>query len=245
MSTYISVWPVIILALIHFLGTRLKTLSGVPRSIWLSMAGGVSVAYVFLHLFPELNEGQTHVEDRLPGEAFLRHHVYIVALVGLIVFYGLERAAILSRQKKQEQAKQDLPSAGVFWIHIGSFAVYNALIGYLLFTREEGAFTQLLLFSIAMALHFMVNDFGLLEHHKDRYVHTGRWILVLALIAGWAIGFFVELSHTLLALVLAFVGGGIVLNVLKEELPEERESRYWAFILGALAYGSLLLSIQE
>ncbi|MBU1820078.1 MAG: ZIP family metal transporter, partial [Bacteroidetes bacterium] len=162
MSTYISVWPVIILALIHFLGTRLKTLSGVPRSIWLSMAGGVSVAYVFLHLFPELNEGQTHVEDRLPGEAFLRHHVYIVALVGLIVFYGLERAAILSRQKKQEQAKQDLPSAGVFWIHIGSFAVYNALIGYLLFTREEGAFTQLLLFSIAMALHFMVNDFGLL-----------------------------------------------------------------------------------
>jgi uncharacterized membrane protein len=101
-----------------------------------------------------------------------------------------------------------------------------------------------MLFSIAMALHFLVNDFGLLEHHKERYIRYGRWLLVLALVAGWAVGFAIQLSHTLFVLLLAFVGGGIILNVLKEELPEERESRYWAFITGALAYGVLLLSIQ-
>ena len=39
----------------------------------------------------------------------------------------------------------------------------------------------------------------------------------------------------------AILGGGVVLNVLKEELPENRESRFWAFALGATLYSALLL----
>ena len=68
-------------------------------------------------------------------------------------------------------------------------------------------------------------------------------MLVLALVAGWATGFIVDLPKTVIVLVMAFVGGGIILNVLKEELPEERESRYWAFALGAFLYAILLLSL--
>jgi hypothetical protein len=33
------------------------------------------------------------------------------------------------------------------------------------------------------------------------------------------------------------------MNVLKEELPEERESRFWAFALGAALYTMLLLAM--
>jgi hypothetical protein len=33
----------------------------------------------------------------------------------------------------------------------------------------------------------------------------------------------------------------VVMNVLKEELPEERESSFWAFALGAAAYAGVLL----
>ncbi len=39
----------------------------------------------------------------------------------------------------------------------------------------------------------------------------------------------------------AFLTGCIVLNVLKEELPEERESSLWAFATGAAVYAVLLL----
>lgn len=35
---------------------------------------------------------------------------------------------------------------------------------------------------------------------------------------------------------------GVLLNVLKEELPEQRESRYWVFALGAIGYALLLLA---
>ena len=34
-----------------------------------------------------------------------------------------------------------------------------------------------------------------------------------------------------------------MLNVLKEELPRERESRFWAFALGAALYSALLLAV--
>jgi hypothetical protein len=40
----------------------------------------------------------------------------------------------------------------------------------------------------------------------------------------------------------AFVGGSVILNVLKEELPEDRQSRFGAFLVGAAAYSALLLA---
>ena len=38
----------------------------------------------------------------------------------------------------------------------------------------------------------------------------------------------------------AFLGGGVVLNVLKEEVPSQRQSRFWAFAGGAAGYAALL-----
>jgi zinc transporter ZupT len=46
-----------------------------------------------------------------------------------------------------------------------------------------------------------------------------------------------------IALLFAFLAGGVILNVLKEELPEERQSRFWAFTLGAGFYAVLLLAL--
>jgi hypothetical protein len=40
------------LALVHALTPRLRFLAGTPRGVWLSVAGGVSAAYVFVHLPP-------------------------------------------------------------------------------------------------------------------------------------------------------------------------------------------------
>ena len=41
----------------------------------------------------------------------------------------------------------------------------------------------------------------------------------------------------------AFLAGGVVLNVMKEELPEERQSRFGAFLLGVAGYGGVLLAV--
>lgn len=232
----------VMLALVHLFAAKLRFLEITPRSIWLSASSGVSVAYVFVHLLPELNLAQETIRGSV-GKAllFLEHHVYLLALLGLAVFYGLERAAIVSRQRNHEAGNGDVTSSGVFWLHIGSFALYNALIGYLLLHREEPGVQSLSFFAIAMALHFVVNDYGLREHHKRAYGKIGRWILAAAIISGWAIGLATEISKAAIALLFAFLAGGVMLNVLKEELPEERQSRFWAFALGAGLYAALLV----
>ncbi|MFC6997639.1 ZIP family transporter [Rufibacter roseus] len=237
----LTLLPLLGLMIVHLFGHKLKFLEGVPRSLWLSGAGGVSVAYVFLHLFPELQEGQEHLQEAAEsrGLSFLKHHMYLMALVGLVIFYGMERLAIKSRDGGKGTSDDTPPS--VFWIHIGSFAVYNALVGYLLHKREEQNVEEVLFYFVAMALHFLVNDFGLREHHKKRYQHVGRWILALALSIGWGIGLAMEISEAATALLLAFLAGGVVLNVLKEELPEERKSRFSAFLVGTGLYAVLLL----
>lgn len=232
------------LAVVHLFSGKLRFLDATPRSIWLSGASGVSVAYVFVHILPDLSEAQETIARTLDqGFAFLEHHVYIVALLGLAVFYGLERAAKVSRQRNQKAGEGDVTEAGVFWLHISSFAVYNALIGYLLLHREQPGIQSLLFFFFAMALHFVVNDYGLREHHKAAYDQVGRWILAAAVIAGWVIGSRTEISSAAIALLFAFLAGGVILNVLKEELPEERQSRFWAFALGAGIYAALLLAL--
>lgn len=231
-------------AIVHIHAGKLRSLHTIPRSRWLSAAGGVSVAYVFVHIFPELQKGQTAIEQLdHPIVSFLEHHVYLLALFGFAAFYGLERIAIVSRQRNREEGQRDATSAGVFWLHISSFAIYNALIGYLLLHREEVGFLSLLSFFMAMALHFVVNDYGLREHHKNAYKRIGRWILAVAIFVGWVIGYVTEIHQAALAMLFAFLAGGVILNVLKEELPEERESRFWAFAVGTAIYAALLVAV--
>lgn len=232
------------LAVVHIFGGKLRFLDGVPRSRWLSLAGGVSVAYVFLHLLPELGEQQEVLREAAgEGLGFLEHHVYLLALIGLAVFYGLDRLAVTSRRNTPGEGEADTASPGVFWLHIGSFAIYNALIGYLLLRGEEQELQSMFLFFIAMALHFVVNDYGLREHHKRDYDHIGRWILVAAVLLGWTLGLITEISELAIGVMIAFLAGGIILNVLKEELPEERASRFSAFALGATVYAVILLAL--
>ena len=119
------------LAAIHFFSSRLKFLDVVPRSRWLSIASGVAVAYVVLHLLPELQHHHAALEEQGEdlGTTFAQDRlVRVRTLLGLVVFYGLEKAA---RKEASNETAND-HAAPVFWLHMGSYGIYNALIGYLL-----------------------------------------------------------------------------------------------------------------
>ena len=225
------------MALVHVLSPRLTVLDRVPRSRWLSAAGGISTAYVFVHLLPELahHQAETFSGVRLvEAEA----EVFLVALIGLMTFYGLERWA--KTHGGSDDSRREMPPAA-FRLHLGAFAAYNLIIGYLLPERvEEEGSSGLAIYAFAMVLHFVVNDRGLYAHHGPRYLGTGRWVLAAAPFAGLGLAALVGVPEAALALVLAFLGGGVILNVMKEELPEERQSRFWAFAVGAGAYAALL-----
>ncbi|WP_218836350.1 ZIP family metal transporter [Halorarum salinum] len=107
-----------LLAAVHPFAGNLRVLDRVPRSRWLSFASGVSVAYAFVHLLPELEEGVEAVEGSgLFPAALAGRHVYLVALTGFTLFYGLERLVARSRSGAEpfERRCPTAASSGSTW----------------------------------------------------------------------------------------------------------------------------------
>ncbi len=230
----------LLFALVHIYIGRLTFLDVLPRSRWLSFAGGVAVAYVFLHILPELSAHQgVFAEALATSENSAEHWVYLVAFGGLAVFYGLERAVKTSRKA----SRNDRVATEILWLHVAAFGLYNMLIGYLLLHREEPGLGSLFVYAIAMALHFMTNDYGLRKDQKDQYDAAGRWVIAGAVLLGWVLGLAVAVPEIIIGVLFSFLAGGVVLNVLKEELPEERESRFVPFLAGGIVCAALLLMV--
>lgn len=252
-----------LLALVHLGVSRLHRLRERPRRFWLSMGSGTAVAYVFLHLLPDLQQHQGELEQASEAVlGWLDRHVYLLALLGLAVFYGLERLALHERRAHLRGAAQTVDtalgtdhrrqadprpgeqtSAATFWLSMSGFTIYNALIGHLLVWQASRGMGPLILLTMTMALHFLVNDYALREHHQTRYRRAGRWVLSVAVLLGTSVGLAGVVPPLVVSLLVAFLAGGVVLNVLKEELPAANESRFGAFLLGMLGYAALLLLI--
>lgn len=234
---------------VHLAAGKLRFLDRTPRSRWLSFAGGISVAYVFVHVFPELAETQKQLRGDLGLFTWVEHHAYLAALLGLVTFYGLERLVKSNRgvrpRAPHSSADETAARRGVFWLHIGSFTLYNGLVGYLLVHREQDHLRGLLTYAFAMGLHFLVNDYGLRKDHRATYRRKGRWVLAAGIVLGWGLGLVTDISEIATGVLFALLAGGVILNVLKEEVPEERQSRFLPFVLGAGGYAAVLLALAR
>ena len=227
---------------VHVFIGRLRFLDVEPRSAWLSFAGGVAVGYVFLHLLPEIAaHGPVFARSTGLGEAISESWVYALSLAGLALFYGTERALAVSRDRRMTTEGRDRPEHGTFWLHVAASALLIFIIAYLLNHREDATPAGLALFFGAMVLHFLTADFGARADHPELYDAKGRWVLVAATLGGWLTGTMVELPSIAIGCLFAFTGGGIVLLVMKEELPEERKSRFGPFVAGAALYAALVI----
>jgi zinc transporter ZupT len=232
------------LAVVHMVAGRLRFIDVIPRSRFLSFAGGISVSYVFLRVLPDLGRSQARVGYEVERNLMIpQDPIYLVAMIGLITFYGLERLADASRRQHRRAEGEDTTGVGVLWLSIASYSMVNFAVGYLLVYRAGAGVLRLSLFFLAIALWFVVSDYGLRVQHRDRYRSIARWVLAAAVIVGWGAATAGPIPDSLMSVAMAFVAGGVVMNVLKEELPRERESTFWAFALGACAYAGLLMAI--
>lgn len=214
-------------ALICIFAGRLGIVARLDRQRWLSFAGGAATAYVFVHLLPELGaHRQTIDESAFAHGAYL----YLVVLAGTCIYYGLETYIAHSETGR---------SAG-FWVHMAGFSLYFALIGYFLMHRGDNDGVQEVFYFTVLGLHIFALDAEFRRHHPELYDKIGRWVMAASVLAGWGISASIELPAIVTGLAFALLAGGMILNVLKQELPTSREGQYLPFVTGAGICATLL-----
>ena len=224
------------------IGGRLRV-SG-HRRRWLSAAGGSAIAYVFVDLLPEMQHMQERFLAASAGRAFPfpAYRVYTSALAGFVLFYALEHIAAASRPASRDgRSREERPI--VYWVQICGFAVYCGLMSYLLREDAESRALSIVPYGFAMFCHFWIVDHALRKEHGAEYDRSGRWVVAAGIVAGWIVASLDLSSDLVLPTLMGFIAGGVVLNSVKGELPEEGEARMVPFVAGAIAYAALLLAI--
>lgn len=242
------IWPLLaalVLAGVYALRAGARE-QGMLKDVWgprrrVSAAAGISVAYVFVDILPELATQNETLRTATEGQAlFAEQRIYLLALLSFVVMYGIDHI-VLSRHAERRGRVERGESDAAFRLHIGGYAAYSALIGYLLVERVERGYAALGMYVLAMAVHFVVVNHSLSEEHGSLYRRRGHWLLAASVLAGWAVGATLTLSDTTFARLFALLAGGVVITSLRSELPDERSGRFWPFCLASLAFAAVLV----
>ncbi|MGG3624588.1 hypothetical protein ABES25_13645 [Bacillus gobiensis] len=227
----------------HLFSKHISSLPTIPRSYALSLSGGISVGYVFSETLPNLNAHQENI-DRATPFGQVENDAYLIAMIGLLFFGGLEWYVKRSRIQHHEFNGKEV-SHRVFWIHMSSFFIFNTLIGYLLLQGKNGGITEKLFFFAALSVHIMSNDISLRRSHKKAYDKLGRWLLSAGFLLGWIISVFVKISDSAISAVFALLSGGMIMNAIKQEFSEEGETSFLAFAAGSIGYSAVWLIVSR
>jgi hypothetical protein len=213
-----------------------------PTQAIASFGGGIAATYVFLYLLPRLAEGNqavaTVLGDTVRTGPLAGLATSLVALLGFVAFYALERVT------RGSQGTESDASAPVLALQLGFFATYSGLVTYTLVTKWQAGVVPATLFAVAMGLHLFAADHVLADHFTVTL--TGRWRFVLAggAMGGWLVAVAAHPAGTALVNALtAFLGGAILLNVFVDELPPERHASFGWFVAGLLTYAALLILV--
>jgi hypothetical protein len=240
-STISSGISALVLATVFPIGGRIQPFRAMvrDRDQLLSLSGGVSIAYVFVGLMPEMATArQAYAASTAFPLLFKGMIVYFVALVGFMAYSGLE--ILRRRMQSKSRSRENLAS---YYIHIGGISVYVWMIAFILVSRVEKTSLHIVIYTFAMAAHFLTIDHSLREEHGLPFERSGRYLLAAVCALGWVAGVILPVPLYAVALMAAFVSGAIVMNNSIMELSHRNEERFLAFLFGGVVYGLLLLPL--
>ena len=226
------------LAAAHLSASKVAGLKERTQDTLASLGGGVAVAYVFVHLMPELATGGKELSDAnvvsfapTPvAEALL----FLVALVGLVLFFVLDVRAEEGR----------VSSVSAYRIHLVSFAIISGLYAYTMPSLVSTGWDYAVLLTTVLFAHILLADRALARAHPHQFKYETRWVGIAAIVIGLAAAYFLPpASDLVLAVATAFLGGGLLMTTFREELPSASRARLPWFLLGTAVMTALLLGV--
>jgi len=208
----------LVLAGVHLLSPAVSRSLERRLHAFTSFSGGLAVAYVFLHLLPELDEGREVVGSR----------IYFLALLGFVLFYGVEYW--IHRSGRAE------PHRAHFRLYMSIEALYTALIVFTLGQQLPDTIGLTVVFTVSLGLHLLGGDIGSLETFGEAFRTRGRYVLAGAALVGHAMAVVREPHEVATDIVTAVLAGFFLFNVFQEELPDIPKARLGAFVAGITSF---------
>ncbi len=220
-SPFLSLGIVLGLAAVHLLVGRVRLLNPAMSSPWLSASAGVAIGYVFIYLLPKLAD----MKYGLAGDGradFVEKHFFFFVMLGFLIFYKVGWAS--------EAAKVPEHWRGVArWAHRSGFIGYSLMLGYSVTAFKSPSVVAALLATAILGFHLMGVDLHLRHARPEAFDRQLRYWLAASVVIGWVFGITTDLSDTAVALWTALLAGGMLMMVLREELPGDLGRHYVPF----------------
>jgi len=232
-----------LMSLAHIWGYRISRLDTIKTRGWVSFSAGASVAYVFMHVFPEVGLFQQQLFGHGETASFIKEQLYLAALSGLCFLFLLDSIEQHLINENVDPAKPYRHFLKLFWLRSVLYGLYNLMVAYMITEKPASDLVNLLLIAVALMLHFIVLNTGFIEDYGIYYQKYVRWLAVAGLFLGWILGIFTAQPDEIIATCFAIVGGMITYVALKYELTETENQAPIHFLAGVVLYSLIILTI--
>jgi hypothetical protein len=158
--------------------------------------------------------------------------LFLIALAGIMVTYSLD--VLATHERKAGRVARSL--------HTLNFAAISYLYAYSLPSLISTGLAYGILFTIAISAHVLLADRTMDTRHPAIYRTRMRWVGTAALVLGLLHAALLHPVDDLhLAIATAFLGGGLLMAVFREELPAIDRARLGWLVAGTASMTSLLL----
>ena len=222
---YLGILLAFVLSIVDYITEHLVPKKVMANQRMISFAAGVAVAYILLHLFPQI-----------AGLSIVRGDVlFLLVLAGFTVTHVLGRYMHISHHKSPHMKAHS-------GVHLAYFFLYNFLIGILLTRIGSQGLSQGLLFFVPFMLYIAVETLPKEFHLKST---MAKILYAAAPLWGAIASTFFPQIPTFTALhfpeLISIVTGTLLYIVIRQSVPSNRESKPLYFVIGAALYSLVIL----
>lgn len=215
-----------LLAIVHFFGEEIDEKAYPHRPFIASFATGITVAYIFLQLLPELHRGVD----------YFGHHAFLFGLAGFSVMHVVEKY-IYHHEKDADSLKKEFKE-----LHSAFLFIYHFALGIIIEFLLGNRFIDGVLFFAPVLFHTAISSLSIRELDEDILESLPIRIGVsLSVPLGVIISSFLHIGLFHFHSIIGIVTGMFMYVVLRDTLKPARKGEPWSFLAGVLLYSVIIM----
>jgi len=193
-----------------------------------SFAAGVSVAYIFLHLFPQI------YFSLFNSNISTKNVTFFAMLIGFVAYHLIEKWIY-------QHAKRDDIVAEIEQQHVLTLFFYHFVIGIVLLSLLKNDVVDGLLYFIPISMHVLINA---LPHSHRFDKKSVRAFFVSAPVLGAILASLVTIPEVLDLMLLGMIAGILLFVEAREIAPSKRSESISFFLLGVITFVIVIITAR-